>query len=460
MKKQIFVIFITLFIYAFLTPSYYEINAQVNSDTNSDRIIVKFKPLTPSFLKKKIISSYGINIDEELKLGNTYISKVKKGNAQEIVAKLKKNLLEEYAEEDFIANKLEIPNDPDYSKQWGLTKIQANLGWDISHGSPEVKIAIIDTGINNSHPDLAGKIYSSVNCIDPSCPALVTSDPDSHGTHVAGIAAASTNNNIGVAGTSFNSSLMSVKALNDSGSGYYSWIANGIIWAADNDADVINLSLGGGFPSITLESAINYAWNQGVVIVAAAGNNGSSSRVYPGSYANSIAVASTGQNDLKTSFSNYGSWVDVAAPGSSIYSTYHSGYEYLSGTSMSTPFVSGLAALIKAVNPGWSNYQIRQKIEATSDAINGTGLYWQFGRINVCSALDCNIVTITPTPTPVVIPTATFTPTPPLLPTPTSTPTPTQIPLLSPTPTLGISPTPSPLPWWCKYIPTHPYCQL
>jgi hypothetical protein len=223
-----------------------------------------------------------------------------------------------------------------------------------------------------------------------------------HGTHCAGIAAATTNNSIGVAGVGFNTSLMNVKVLGDNGSGQYSWIANGITWAADNGAKVISLSLGGSSGSYTLQNAVNYAWNKGVVVVAAAGNNGNTASVYPAYYSNCIAVAATDQNDAKASFSTYGSWVDVAAPGVSIYSTLpnHSNsigttnYGSLSGTSMSTPHVAGLAALVWATSYGTSNTSVRSRIESTADAISGTGTYWKYGRINANKA----VAGVTPPP--------------------------------------------------------------
>ena len=178
--------------------------------------------------------------------------------------------------------------------------------------------------------------------------------------------------------------------------------------------------------------------------MAAAGNRNSTSRFYPAYYSNSIATAATDQNDKKASFSTYGSWVDVAAPGVSIISTYKGDYTYFSGTSMAAPYVSGLAGLIFGFHPDWNNFQVRDKLQSSSDQIPGTGFYWTYGRINACKALDgCTQITLTPTPTLTPSPTPTLTPTP----TPSITPSPTPI------------PTPSSRPWWCKYIPSHSLCQ-
>lgn len=412
-------------------------------------LIVKYRHLTPKFSRESIARSNGATISEPLKLADTVVLRVPKGRVSEIAGNLRKNLLVEYAEEDSIAQAFEVPDDPRFSEQWGLSKIDAAGGWDLTHGA-SVDIAIVDTGINGAHPDLSSKIVASVNCtISSSCPAVSPTDSYGHGTHVAGIAGAVTNNGVGVAGTSWEGRLMSVKALDDNGSGYYSWIANGIVWAADNGAEVINLSLGGSSSSITLQNAVTYAWNKGVILVAAAGNSGRNSATYPAYYSNVIAVAATDSSDKKASFSNYGSWVDVAAPGVSTLSTYKNDYSTLSGTSMAAPYVSGLAALLFGQNSSWTNSQVRTQIESTADAISGTGNYWAKGRINVCRAVGCAGGVSSPTPT--------STPTPTLTPTPmvTLTPTPTSAPIATPTPT----PTPSPKPWWCRYIPNHYSCQ-
>jgi len=467
MKKINAVLFITFIFLSFYLFLYPRDNQAMTVDKGlTDRVIIKFHPLIPKYFKNKVVESYGLKLKEELNLSNTFVVEVPKGKVSEYNDRIKMNLLVDYVEEDHVASEFNIPNDSYFSDQWGLVKIQAPGAWDINRGSSNVDIAIVDTGVNYRHPDLGAKVKSSVDCRFSSCPSLWTQDPDGHGTHVAGIASAITNNGQGIAGVSWDSNLISVKVLDDSGSGYYSWIANGIVWAADNKAEVINLSLGGSFSSSTLEAAVNYAWNKGAVVVAASGNRGTSSPTYPAYYSNAIAVGAVTQSDTKASFSNFGSWVDTAAPGVSIYSTYQSGYEFLTGTSMSSSYVAGLVALIKAQNPSFSNLEIRQKLESSADAISGTGSYWKYGRINACKALGCTI-TLEPTSTPTIM----ITPTPTQLPTPTATvvPTVTSAPTIIPTPTQVIptptisSPTPSPsgnpLPWWCRYVPTHSSCQ-
>ena len=212
-------------------------------------------------------------------------------------------------------------------------------------------------------------------------------DGNGHGTHCAGITGALTNNSIGIAGVAPQTSIYAVRVLDNQGSGTLDAVAQGIREAADSGAKVISLSLGAPNGGTALQQAVQYAWNKGSVIVAAAGNAGNTKANYPAYYSEVIAVASTDQSDKKSSFSTYGSWVDVAAPGSNIYSTYKgSTYQLLSGTSMATPHVAGVAALL--ANQGYSNTQIRQIIESTSDKISGTGTYWKNGRVNAYKAVQ------------------------------------------------------------------------
>lgn len=291
----------------------------------------------------------------------------------------------EFAEPNYIARHFQVtPNDPSYGSQWGLPKISAPAGWAVTTGSTGVTIAIVDTGVDKNHSDLVGKLVAGYDFVNNDADA---DDDNGHGTHCAGIAAALTNNGIGVAGVDWNARIMPVKVLNASGSGSYSGIANGIIWAADNGAKVISMSLGGSSGSATLESAVNYAAGKGVVIVAAAGNSNTTAASYPGYYTACIAVGSTTSTDARSSFSNYGAnWVDVAAPGSSIYSTYDGNtYATLSGTSMATPHVAGLAGLLWAKQGAAATAAtVRNAIEQNCDNV---GTWVAYGRINVAKAL-------------------------------------------------------------------------
>lgn len=287
-----------------------------------------------------------------------------------------------------------LPDDPEFDLQWGLKKIMAPEAWCKAVTTPaNIAIAILDTGIDQEHPDLASKITKNMNF-------TFSSDADDlfgHGTHVAGIAAAITNNQLFGAGTSFNSAeLWNMKVLNNSGFGLASWIASGIVEAADAGASVINMSLGGPVGSEAIEDAVIHAWIKGSVIIASAGNDNTDEPSFPASYKNVISVAATDRNDNKAVFSNFGDGVDVAAPGVEIFSTCPNGpneircfgFGSLSGTSMAAPFVSGLAALIKATYPSLNNRKIRQAVELSTDSVPGSGTLYKFGRINSLSAIN------------------------------------------------------------------------
>ncbi len=285
------------------------------------------------------------------------------------------------------------PNDPSLGQQYAWNRIGAPAAWDVTQGSSATTIAVIDTGVQRTHPDLDAKIVPGYDWVQgDSAP----DDGNGHGTHVAGTAAAETGNATGGAGTCPNCRIMPLRVLDNSGSGSLANVASAITYAADNSAKVINLSLGGPGSS-TLQSAVDYAFSRGTFLACAAGNSNTSStsNAYPGAYANCFAVASTTSTDARSSFSNYGTWVEAAAPGSSIYSTWlNSGYNTISGTSMATPHVAGLAGLL--ASQGRTAAQIKERICTTADKISGTGSLWICGRINASAAVS----TGTPPPPP------------------------------------------------------------
>ncbi|PWH13398.1 MAG: hypothetical protein DDG58_14205, partial [Ardenticatenia bacterium] len=310
-----------------------------------------------------------------------------------------------YAEPDYRVYALDtIPNDPDWGSQWGLSKIQAPKAWDIlsTTGGANIIIAIIDSGIDLDHPDFA--------CPNKLLPGrdFVNNDNDpqddyGHGTHVAGIAAACTNNGVGVAGVAWAARLLPVKVLDAVGSGSYSNLAAGIRYAVDNGARIINLSLGGTADSSIMRDAASYAVSRGRMMVAAAGNcavggtgcNGQINPVmYPAAYDEVIAVAATDSGDSRAYFSEYHPYVDVAAPGMSIYSTLpDNSYGGLNGTSMATAFVSGLAALLWSADGGLSASQVRALIESNADDLGTPGKddYFGYGRINAWRTLSARV---------------------------------------------------------------------
>jgi thermitase len=321
---------------------------------------------------------------------------VRAGTEQSALASLRARPDVEYVQLDGIVKADETPNDPLFSQMWGMTKINAPQAWDRTHSTSAVKIAILDCGIFSSssdfngpdgqpgHPDVRSKVVLEANFSS----APDTDDFCDHGTHVAGTAAAVTNNNLGVAGVGWNAVLLNGKVLGDDGTGSESAVINGLTWAANNNAHVINLSLGANAPcSQALQDAVNYAWNKGAVIVVAAGNDGTTPGDNLARCANTLSVAATDQNDLRADFSDWGTGIDVAAPGVGIISSDFNGvYDTFSGTSMATPHVSGLAALVWTAGPQ-TNAQVVSRIESTAAKIAGTGQYWQYGRVDAAAAV-------------------------------------------------------------------------
>jgi len=456
---------ITLFILLGLLLSLTALASPVSADdgkagnTSPERLLIKFKPGTYANAMVAVHNKAGGKFQYIIPAIGVQVVTVPHGQGAAKLATYRMQKEVSYAEADALAREVDVPNDPYLGSQWGLTTVDAPDAWQITHGKNDITIAILDTGIDTSHPDLATKVLTS---IDTTGSLTSSNDIRGHGTHVAGIASACTDNGIGVAGLGYNSSLMNVKVLADDGYGDYSWVAEGIVWAAEHGANVINLSLGGSSPSSTLEDAVNYAWSKGVVIVAAAGNNGSTSPFYPAYYTNVVSVAATyisytDNVEAIVSWSNRGDWVDVAAPGVNIYSTLvNNGYGYKSGTSMASPYVAGLAALLFSVvsdnnGDGILNDEVKWRIESTCDNVNGYDNLGKpatvvHGRINAYQAVADLSPTPAPTPTPSPSPTPspTATPAPTVTPTPTPSPTPMPAPTVTPTPTPSPTPTPAP----------------
>jgi subtilisin family serine protease len=303
-----------------------------------------------------------------------------------------------------------VPDDTYWSSQWGPAKIKVPSAWDVTMGDAGIVIAVVDSGIDIGHEDLSDNLW--VNTAEWSGTAgadddgngyvddLVgwsfvnggsndISDAYGHGTHVAGIAAAEGNNRRGIAGVCWDCRLMTLRVLDSSGNGTYSDVAEAVVYAVNNGARIINLSLGGEPYSQQLEDAVEFAYDHNVLVVAAAGNYGESV-LYPAAYDSTFAVAASGQDDRHASYSNDGPQVDVSAPGSSIYSTCTSNrYCTKTGTSMATPHVSGLAGLIWSKHYTYTVPMVTQLIVATAVDIDEPG--WDektgWGRIDAQRAL-------------------------------------------------------------------------
>lgn len=389
-------------------------------EVRDDELLVKFRPGTAGANQAAAHSQAGGRVDREIRSLDVKVVKVPPGQAANRLQQYQQNRNVEYAELNGIAYVDGFPtdappSDQKYGQQWALNNtgqtggkadadVDAPQAWRVTTGSASpVSIAIVDTGIFGSHPDLQGKVTESANWAGGN--SVDASDGYGHGTHVAGIAAAQTNNGEGIAGVCPGCTLVSAKVCDNSGACNYDWIASGVLWSVgcevrnpDTSTDygaclrtvrakVLNLSLGGTYNSITLGRAIKRAWDQGAVPVCAAGNNANSVQFYPAVYPECIAVAATDSRDQKGSFSNHGSWVDVAAPGVSVLSSVTSGgYEAWSGTSMASPHVAGLAGLVWSTGAYATPQKVREQIEK-ADPIRGTGRQWAKGRINACKAV-------------------------------------------------------------------------
>jgi len=366
--------------------------------------VVAFAPGTPGAERGKAVKDHGGKVITEIPALNAYAIafedvKAKKDKAADKAkaGELRKDQRFASVEANLIYRATYTPNDPSLGQQYAWNRIGAPAAWDVTQGSATTTIAVIDTGVQRTHPDLDAKIVAGYDWVQRD---TAPDDGNGHGTHVAGTAAAETGNLTGGAGTCPNCRIMPLRVLDNSGSGSLANVASSITYAADNGAKVINMSLGGPGSS-TLQSAVDYAFNKGTFLACAAGNSNTSSTssAYPGAYANCFAVASTTSTDARSSFSNYGAWVEAAAPGSSIYSTWlNSGYNTISGTSMATPHVAGLAGLL--ASQGRTAAQIKERICTTADKIAGTGSWWTCGRINASAAVSTGSPPPPPPPPP------------------------------------------------------------
>lgn len=359
-------------------------------------IIVKPKATMPEAALNALVSAHGGREHRNIPQLNARIIRLPANACKKTLAALSKHKDVEYAEPDYTATAFNVANDPQFTSgnQWALGKIEAANAWTTTVGSSDVVVAVIDSGVSASHPDLAGKVLPGYdffnNDADPT-------DDNGHGTAVAGLIGAATNNGIGMAAVSWNSMILPVKALGADGSGSYSAISNAIIWAADNGASIINLSLGGTSASTTLQNAINYAWNRNCVIIAAAGNSGNNIPQYPGACTNVVAVSATDIKDARTSWSNFGSYVDIAAPGANVLTLQGANsYSNWNGTSFSSPITAGVVALMASANSSLNNTSLVNTLLANADDLGAVGYDVNFGngRVNARRAVQAALGTV------------------------------------------------------------------
>lgn len=387
---------------------------EVGKEYAHGELIVKFSRGDVASLADDFPEGYGMRIKKTLGLPGYAVIEIS-GNQSvwDAIDALKEHPLVEFAEPNYVAKVSFVPNDPHYPLQWHFHQIQMESAWEKSNGS-SVTVAVLDTGVAYEDygpyrlaPDLAGTVfvqgYDFVN--DDAHP----NDDNYHGTHVTGTLAQTTNNNLGVAGIAYGAKVMPLKACDAKGDCKADWLMDGIVYAADHDADIISISLGGFSHSAALEEAIKYAYDEGVTLIAAAGNDNTSEKVYPAAYDDVIAVGATRYDQTKAPYSNYGSWIDLVAPGGDLHvdqngdgqpdgilqQTFSKGrygdfkYFFGEGTSSATPHVSGVAALLKSYNPTLTPSDIRRILIDTAKDLGEPGKddIYGYGLIQAADAL-------------------------------------------------------------------------
>ena len=382
-----------------------------------DQILVKFKdpvqvPGKEKQLQHEIEKFEKIGFVEGLGVYVVRIGELEK-NPNAVLNRLKNNKYIKYVEPNYSVECGYTPNDPAYVNQRAIFDIiNALAGWDITKGEGSPIIAVIDTGVIATHPDMPKLLggYAAVSGLSPN------NDTVKHGTSVAGVIGAIGDNKVGVSGINWNARIMSVKVDDASGAMTTASVAKGIMWAADNGAKIINLSLGQTTDSTTLKSAIDYAYNKGCAIFAATGNNSTNSIHYPARYSNVMAVGSTLSNGTaRTSTSNYGTGIDIVAVGVTYYTTAATGgYGSATGTSFASPQAAGLASLIWALNPSLTNAQVYDLIRQNTKPLGGGfNLETGYGLIDIGKTLAAVAGTgpgpvVTPPPPPKPNPTITL----------------------------------------------------
>lgn len=376
-------------------------------------IIVKYKANTNiDVLRERLTQLRGRNI-EEIRAQRLNVLQVAESLQQKTLQDLAADPRVEYAEPDYILNEHATPNDTLYPQQWEWAKIQAPAAWDTTKGSASAIVAVLDSGADLGHQDLAGKLVTGYDFRNGD---NEPTDDRSHGTQVSGVIAAATNNQIGVAGGCWQCKIMPIKTSSSEGSSRSSDVIKGIQYAIDNKAKVIVMSFGGPDINKAFADAINLAASRGLVVVASAGNDATGTPQYPAKYDNVISVAATDKNDALTQYSNFGSHIDVAAPGNVQTTSYpDGGYKSVHGTSFSAPIVASLAALLRSGFPNATVADVTKAIMTTTDACCDGKIAG--GRVNAAKAM-AYLADLYRNPTP--------TPTPP-------TPNPTPVP--NPTPT-------------------------
>lgn len=374
----------------------------------ADQLIVHPRAGLPASLRRQVLADQAAQEIGRIGALGAVIVRVPHRQSYTVARALRRSGYFKAVERDERAAAAETPNDPSVPSQWGLAEVGAPAAWDVTLGSNQVTVAIVDSGVDASHPDLRDQLLPGYDFVNNDADSA---DDNGHGTRMAGIIGAEASNGIGITGLAPHCKLLPVKVLGADGSGPYSAIANGITYAADRGARVINLSLAGSSPSVTLQSAVDYAVARGAVVVAAAGNFGTGDPMYPAAYPNAVAVSATDSSDAVATFSNYGAWLSLGAPGVNILTTNWSAsgdplYAASSGTSPAAAMASGAFALLLSAQPELSPGDAVARLTQTAHDIGSRG--WDpfsgWGRVDVAAAVGVQPPAPTPVPSPVPTP--------------------------------------------------------
>lgn len=364
------------------TPS--DSPAAATAQLVAEQIVVRYKPQADLGALRMAISQAGASENSDLRNLRVKVLKVKPSERQAVLERLRADPRVEYAEPDAIAYAdVTRPNDPEYDRQWNWTATLTDVLWD-KHKGNNMVIAVVDSGINAGHPDLAGKLVAGYDFVQND---TTPQDDDKHGTMVGGIVGAISNNNLGVAGGCWNCRVMPLRVLDGVNGAAASNIAKAVQFAADNGAKIINLSLSGSGNSEVEQTAIDYATSKGVLVVASAGNESTDEARRPARYDNVISVAATSPLDTLASYSSFGSTVDIAAPGYARTLDFDSnGYVNAEGTSMASPTVAAILAVLWSAFPNATPAALRQAVTASAEPCCGGKIAG--GRVNAIKAYN------------------------------------------------------------------------
>ena len=354
--------------------------------TSKSELLLRFKPGACERSKEEILTSFGLEVVDEISQIKVLVVSLPEDALLRVKSAMSRNPMIDFVKENLKLSPSAIPNDEYYGFQWHLKKVGAPDAWDISSGDPSVVVAVLDSGVDLEHPDLAGKVLPGYNFYDNNCDVR---DVSGHGTAVAGVAAAATNNSEGVAAIGWHCSILPVRVTDPNGYTSYSLLTKGLTYAADRGAKVAVVSFG-IFGGQDLSSAAKYFMDKGGLVVASGGNTGS----YCIDPDNPYIVSVSGTTSDDRSWGTYGPYIDLSAPCSAIYTTINGGgYGNVGGTSFSAPLTAGLIGLIFSANPSLAPNQVEQILKSTAVDLGDPGydVYYGWGRINASKALKATV---------------------------------------------------------------------